>query len=326
MNNSLAYSDVHLLPNYSVVNTRQDCDTSVTLGPYTFSIPVIPANMKAVISPVIASKLIQERCFYIMHRFGIDIFEFVQEMSGPQRGISYNSISIGVKQDSFDLIDRLCEHQKKPHYITIDVAHAHCLNVRKIIEYTRDHLGDSVYIIAGNVCTPEGVKALSAWGANAVKVGIGQGSPCTTKDKTGFTMPMFTCVLECSNQTDMNGDKIPIIADGGIRHSGDITKALVAGATMVMTGKIFARCSDSPAETIVTDTGKHKIYYGSASEENKGHNRNVEGIKKCLCVDSMTYIDKINEIKQDLQSSISYAGGDSLDVLSLDNVRYRINH
>jgi GMP reductase len=231
-----------------------------------------------------------------------------------------------VKQDSFDLIDMLSERKKQPNYITIDVAHAHCLNVRKIIEYTRESLGDTVYIIAGNVCTPEGVKALSAWGADAVKVGVGQGSPCTTKDKTGFTMPMFSCVLECSNQLDVFGNKIPIIADGGIKHSGDIAKALVAGADMVMTGKLFARCSDSPADTIITDKGKQKIYYGSASEENKGHSRNIEGIKKCLCVDSMTYVEKINEIKQDLQSSISYAGGSSLDVLSLDNVRYRVNH
>ena len=326
MNNSLSYSDVHLIPNYSEVQSRQDCDTSVTFGPYTFSIPVIPANMKTVITPEIAVRLIQEKCFYIMHRFGIDIFKFVEDMSGPRRGISYNSISIGVKQDSFDLIDMLREHKKQPNYITIDVAHAHCLNVRKIIEYTRKSLGDTVYIIAGNVCTPEGVKALSAWGADAVKVGVGQGSPCTTKDKTGFTMPMFSCVLECSNQLDVLGNKIPIIADGGIKHSGDIAKALVAGADMVMTGKLFARCSDSPADTIITDKGKQKIYYGSASEENKGHNRNIEGIKKCLCVDNMTYVEKINEIKQDLQSSISYAGGSSLDVLSLDNVRYRVNH
>ena len=326
MKSSLAYTDVHLVPNYSEVESRQECDTSVTLGTYTFNTPVIPANMKTVIDTNLVDTLVQEKCFYIMHRFGVDAFEFVDIMSGPRRGVSYSSISIGVRPDAYLLIDKLAKHNKKPNYITVDVAHAHSSNVRKIIQYTRSSLGDSVFIIAGNVCTPEGVKALSAWGANAVKVGIGQGSPCTTKDKTGFTMPMFSCVMECSNQLDMRGNKIPIIADGGIKHSGDIAKALVAGATMVMTGKLFARCSDSPAENIITDKGKQKIYYGSASEENKGHNRNIEGIKKCLCVDNMTYVEKINEIKQDLQSSISYAGGYNLDVLSLDNVRYRVNH
>lgn len=315
MKRALKYSDVCLLPNYSEVASRVKCDTSVHLGNYKFELPVIPANMKTVIDENIANQLIHEGYFYVLHRFGCDVYNFASQLSGAQRGIKYVSISVGVHD--VDLINKLHRGKVKVDYITVDVAHGHSLNVRKTIDNIRDAWGDKVFIIAGNVCTPTAVQQLSEWGADAVKVGIGQGSPCTTKDKTGFTLPMFTCVNECSKPG------VPVIADGGIKCNGDIAKALVAGAKMVMIGGIFARCADSPAETIMTDRGKQKIYYGSASAENKGHTKNIEGIKKSLGMDDMTFFDKFVEIKQDLQSSISYAGGQDLSVLSLDNVVYR---
>jgi GMP reductase len=315
MKKALKYSDVCLLPNYSEVSSRSECDTSVQFGPYNFALPVIPANMKTVIDESLAERLILEKYFYVLHRFGCDTVGFAKRLSGPQRGIKYVSVSVGVHDN--DTIKQLSTEDTKVDYITVDVAHGHSLKVRKTIDNIRDTWGDKVFIIAGNVCTPSAVEQLSDWGADSVKVGIGQGSPCTTKDKTGFTLPMFTCVQECAKSG------VPIIADGSVKCTGDITKALVAGAKMVMVGGMFARCADSPAETIMTDRGKQKIYYGSASAENKGHTKNIEGIKKSLGMDDMTFIDKFAEIKQDLQSSISYAGGNDLSVLSLENVVYR---
>jgi len=191
--------------------------------------------------------------------------------------------------------------------------------MKEMIGYIRRELGDNVCIIAGNVCTKDAAKSLFHWGADAVKVGIGQGSPCTTKDKTGFTYPMFSCVQECAES--MPG---PIIADGGIKCNGDIAKALVAGAQWVMAGGMFAKCTDSPAMTIQTEYGLQKIYFGSASAENKGHNRHIEGVKRTLDSNGMTYEDKFNEIKEDLQSSISYAGGVGLGGLNKEDVQYRV--
>lgn len=315
MKKALKYSDVCLLPNYSEVASRSECDTSVQFGPYKFALPVIPANMKTVINEHLAEQLIPEKYFYVLHRFGCDTVNFAKRLSGAQRGIKYVSVSVGVHDG--DLIKQLSSKDTKVDYITVDVAHGHSYNVRKTIDIIRDTWGDRVFIIAGNVCTPTAVQQLSDWGADSVKVGIGQGSPCTTKDKTGFTLPMFTCVSECSKPG------VPIIADGGAKCTGDIAKALVAGARMVMIGGMFARCTDSPAETIMTDRGKQKIYYGSASAENKGHTKNIEGVKKSLGMDDTTYTEKLAEIKQDLQSSISYAGGNDLSVLSLENVVYR---
>lgn len=315
MKKALKYSDVCLLPNYSEVSSRSECDTSVQFGRYNFTLPVIPANMKTVIDESLAEQLILEKYFYVLHRFGCDAVGFAKRLSGPQRGIKYVSVSVGVHDD--EVIKQLSTVDTKVDYITVDVAHGHSLKVRKTIDNIRDTWGDKVFIIAGNVCTPSAVEQLSDWGADSVKVGIGQGSPCTTKDKTGFTLPMFTCVQECAKPG------VPIIADGSVKCTGDIAKALVAGAKMVMVGGMFARCADSPAETIMTDRGKQKIYYGSASAENKGHTKNIEGVKKSLGMDDMTFIDKFAEIRQDLQSSISYAGGNDLSVLSLENVVYR---
>ena len=185
-------------------------------------------------------------------------------------------------------------------------------------------------VIAGNVATPSAVRDLAVWGADMVKVGIGQGSPCTTKDKTGFTMPMFSCVKECSNlikgdlfiDQDSPAETIPVIADGGVKCNGDIAKALVAGASMVMAGGAFACCSDSPAHAIEIDGAIHKAYFGSASFENKKTKTHIEGILKNVPTCGMTLKSKLIEMKEDLQSSISYAGGKDLTCFK-KSVEYR---
>ena len=309
------YSDVCLLPNISRTLTRKNCSTIVQLGNREFKLPIIPANMKTVIDPDIAIELAKKGYFYIMHRFDIDIMQFVKECNYIRPSIPV-SISLGVKQADRSIVDCIKRERLTVNYITIDIAHGHCSLMRDMLSYTRKALGDNVCIIAGNVCTPDGVKQLSQWGADIVKVGIGQGSPCTTKDKTGFTMPMFSCILECSKSG------VPIIADGGITCTGDVAKALVAGATAVMVGGIFAKCIDSPAEVIDVNNTKQKMYYGSASFENKRHINNIEGVKRSLDIDSMTYMQKLREVKQDLQSAISYAGGNNLSILNNEEVRW----
>ena len=174
---------------------------------------------------------------------------------------------------------------------------------------------------------PTAVRDLNSWGADAVKVGIGQGSPCTTKYKTGFTMPMFSCVKKCSDLfsgswEDSSSEKIPIIADGGIKHNGDIAKAIVAGATLTMAGSMFSVCRDSPAASVVCDGRIYKQYFGSASEHNKGEKRHIEGVMKEVACNDMSYEEKLQEIQQDIQSSISYAGGTNLQ--SLKNIDWRM--
>jgi GMP reductase len=314
---ALKYSDVCLIPNYSKVHSRVDCDPSVNLFGKKFLLPIIPANMKSVIDIHTCEWMSSHGFFYIMHRFDRDIAEDVANAQDWDN----ISFSVGVKMQDKVAIQKISKRCHRVDYLTIDIAHGYCNRMKTMIKWIKKHLPNTK-IIAGNVATPDAVRQLSNWGADIVKVGIGQGSPCTTKDKTGFTMPMFTCVKNCSQVFSNYINNVPIIADGGIRCNGDIAKALVAGATMVMAGGLFAACTDSPASVISINGLDHKAYFGSASVENKGHNNNVEGKLNQIPNNGMTYGEKLNEITQDIQSSISYAGGDTISCLSPGEVQF----
>ena len=314
------YSDICLVPNYSEVYSRSDCDTFCELGGKNFKLPIMPANMKSVINMRLAKWMSQNDYFYIMHRFDNHLADDVGLANSEDwKTISF---SVGVKMPDKIHVMNIGEAKNiRVDFLTIDIAHGHCSRMKIMIEHIKKWLPDTK-IIAGNVTTPTAVRDLASWGADIVKVGIGQGSPCTTKDKTGFTMPMFSCATWCSNVfKDENSEKpIPIIADGGIKCNGDIAKAMVAGASMVMAGGLFAACTDSPAVSSTVNDIPHKAYFGSASAENKGHNNNIEGKLTNIVSNGMTYESKLNEIKQDIQSAVSYSGGD--DLSSLKNIDY----
>ena len=321
MDISLYYENVFLKPNFNSVKTRSEIDTDINFLGKIFKLPVIPANMKCCVDFDICKYLDHNGYFYIMHRFDIDIVKFVEEANdnswmGKFKNVS---ISIGIQRKDSDIISELAKRNLNVHFITIDVAHGHHSKVTDQIKHIKQTLAN-VKIIAGNVATFEGVEYLHNSGADAVKVGIGGGYACTTKDKTGFTYPMFSCVMECAKDRD-----IPIIADGGVRSNGDIAKALVAGAKMVMCGSIFAACSDSPAPVVKDANGRRfKQYYGSASIHNKIDKKNIEGTMKLMDTDTFTYEEKLLEIRQDLQSAISYAGGCNLGFLNLNRVAYGV--
>lgn len=304
------YNDVQLVPKKCIVNSRKDCDTRVKLGKYTFNLPIMPANMKCVIDEELAIKLASNGYFYVMHRFNIDSFKFVRKMK--QHNL-LSSISVGVQSSDHELIRSFKSESIKPDFITLDIAHAHSDSAADILKRIKDELPET-YVIAGNVCTPEATNFLADNGANAIKIGIGPGSACTTKLKTGFGSAgwQLGAVKVCSMSI---GDEYDIIADGGIRYHGDIAKSLVMGAKMVMIGSMLAGFDESPGELIKTEEGKLvKEFYGSASEFNKGHRKNVEGRK--LFIDYQgPILDRYNEIKEDLQSAISYSGGSTLDDL-----------
>jgi len=317
MDISLHYENVFLKPNFNSIKTRSEIDTDVNFLGKVFRLPVVPANMKCCVDFDLCQLLDMRRYFYIMHRFDHDIFAFVKDAN--ECYFSVVSISVGIQEKDKALIANIAKHKFRTDFITIDVAHGHHSKVADQVKFIKDKLPDTK-VIAGNVATREGVEYLSLAGADAVKVGIGGGYACTTKDKTGFTHPMFSCVQECTRDVS-----IPVVADGGIRSNGDVAKALVAGAKMVMCGSIFAACSDSPAPVVQDSSGRrYKQYYGSASIHNKIDKKNIEGTMKLMDTDSFTYEEKLLEITQDLQSAISYAGGCNLGVLNLNKVSYGV--
>lgn len=316
------YSDISLVPRYSECDSRSRLDPSIRIGKHHFKLPVIPANMKSVINFSIAKWMSENGYFYIMHRFDNDLAEDIAIANAENwKTISF---SIGVQDSDKDILRKIKLREHRVDFLAIDIAHGHSARMRCMIEYIKKNMLNTI-LIAGNVATPDAVVDLYNWGADFVKVGVGQGSPCTTKDKTGFTIPMFTCVKSCgecyASRDDFDaGRKIPIIADGGIACNGDIAKALVAGCDMVMAGGLFASCVDSPALPVDIGGSFHKAYFGSASYENKGHRKHIEGKLNHIVNNGMTYKNKLIEVQQDLQSAISYAGGS--DVSCFKSVKY----
>ncbi|GGH78726.1 GMP reductase [Pullulanibacillus pueri] len=315
MENVFDYEDIQLIPAKCVVNSRSECDTRITLGGRTFRLPVVPANMQTIIDEKIAVFLAENDYFYIMHRFKPEQrLAFVKDMKA--RGL-FASISVGVKEEEYKFIEALASEDLVPEFITIDIAHGHSNAVIEMIQHIKKQLPHS-FVIAGNVGTPEAVRELENAGADATKVGIGPGKVCITKIKTGFGTGgwQLAALRWCAKAASK-----PIIADGGIRTHGDIAKSIRFGATMVMIGSLFAGHEESPGETIEKDGKLLKEYFGSASEFQKGEKKNVEG-KKMLVEHKGSLVDTLKEMEQDLQSSISYAGGNKLEAIR--NVDYVI--
>ena len=298
------YDNILLLPRKCRVESRSECDTSITLGKHSFRLPVVPANMKTVVNETICEWLAQHGYFYVMHRFDLDNVAFVRDFKS--RGL-YASISLGVKQADRDTVAKLVAEGLVPDFITIDIAHGHADSVQLMIAHLKQHLPGS-FIIAGNVGTPEAVIDLENWGADATKVGIGPGKVCITKSKTGFGTGgwQLSALKWCARVATK-----PIIADGGIREHGDIAKSVRFGATMVMIGSMLAGHEESPGQTVEIDGKLFKEYYGSASDFNKGEYKHVEG-KRILEPIKGKLADTLREMQEDVQSSISYAGGKKL--------------
>ena len=298
------YDHILLLPRKCRVESRSECDAGIDFGGRRFKLPVVPANMKTVVDEKLCIWLAEHGYFYVMHRFDFDNLAFVRDMKA--RGL-YASISVGIKPADYADIDRLAAEGLTPEYITIDIAHGHSDQVRDMIGHIKTRLPGS-FVIAGNVATPEAVIDLENWGADATKVGVGPGKVCITKLKTGFGTGgwQLSAVKWCARVATK-----PIVADGGIRHHGDIAKSIRFGATMIMIGSLFAGHEESPGRTVEVDGVQYKEYYGSASDFNKGEYKHVEG-KRILEPIKGKLADTLIEMEQDVQSSISYAGGRKL--------------
>lgn len=229
--------------------------------------------------------------------------------------------AVGVTPDITDRVDELVK--SKVDAIVIDTAHGHSANVLKTFKLIREKYPD-LQVIAGNVATKAGTKAMIDMGVDAVKIGIGPGSICTTRVVAGIGVPQITAIMEAYDAAREQG--IPVIADGGIKYSGDITKALAAGANVCMMGSLFAGTDESPGEFELYQGRKYKVYRGMgsiAAMENGSKDRYFQANAKKLVPEGVegrvaykgTVEDTVFQLLGGLRSGMGYCGAKTIEEL-----------
>lgn len=264
----ITFDDVLLVPGYNGIRSRQAVSMEAVLArgdrpnPIGLRIPVLSANMDSITGSEMAIAMAQAGGLGILHRF-MSIEKNVEEYRRV-RAVGQVGVSIGVSGDAMERAEALVGAGAE--ILCVDVAHGHSKMVNQMVRALRDKYGDNLCIIAGNVATYAGADYLVSAGADVIKVGIGPGSVCTTRIKTGYGVPQLSAILDC-RKVDR-----PIIADGGIRVPGDAVKALAAGASFVMLGGMLAGTEETPGQKMkkLGADGKEtfvKIFRGMASRE-----------------------------------------------------------
>jgi IMP dehydrogenase len=310
------FSDVLIKPKYSTVLSRKTVSMISNMKNIYLSLPIIAANMKTICGPKMAIAMAKAGGLGILHRFNsvenaIDDFKQVQtSLRDDNFGLYPNiGVSIGVQEEDKERFRLL--YNAGARIIAIDVAHGHHILVKMMIQWLKSLDTKDIVIIAGNIATPEAAIDLSNWGADILKVGIGPGSVCTTRSRTGVGVPQLYALEKIANTIEHEKLPVNLISDGGISNIGDIPKALKY-ADAVMIGSMIAGTSETPGNVFRDANGQfYKCYGGSASGENKGHNQFVEGMMKTIPFrGKVKYI--LQEMKEGIQSSFSYVGANNL--------------
>ena len=327
MKRGLTYDDILLVPKYSEVKSRSIINTNTLVSRrYGLLKPLVASCMDTVCEYKMAIKMVELGGVGCIHRF-MTVDEQCEQVSKVVEYINNNHMyehwrvmyddwhseikqipvmaAIGVNDVDIERAVRLV--LSGVNIILIDVAHGHHINVKNMIRKLREVLPTSVDIIAGNISTKESAEYLCEWGADGLRVGIGGGSLCTTRIQTGHGVPNITSIIDC-----VEGSSVPVMADGGIRNSGDIAKALSVGADCVMLGSLLAGTKESPGKIVEKGNGSlYKRYRGSASLETKSAHKqstkHIEGESTMIPFKgSVEYI--IDKLYDGLRSALSYSG------------------
>jgi IMP dehydrogenase len=330
----LTFDDVLLQPNYSEVESRSKIDLTVKMGDLSFHHPIIPANMQTVTGRDMAYAILNGGGLAILHRF-MSIQEQIDIAEDVMEGFVYGrrfAVSIGVQPHDLDNFARFYELGVR--VVCVDIAHGDSKRCVETVQTLRKQY-PKLFIIAGNVATGEGARRLWMTGADAVKVGVGPGSLCTTRIETGNGVPQLTALMDVDKVKRMltkpfhhikyedNNDayghyvmdppqiskSLYIISDGGCKNAGDIVKALCF-ADMVMSGNLFAGCEEAPGATHRINGVPHKEYKGSST-----HKANhIEGVAAWVpCTGK--YEDVLTKLLEGVKSGCSYQGAHNLTEL-----------
>lgn len=340
---ALTYDDIQLVPSFSDIKSRKDISLRTLVSKrYGLLVPLVASPMDTVCEEEMAFKMFLMGGVGCVHRFmTIDeqvniVKNLVARIYGDGFGGPFEDwgimlddwhseiqqipimCAIGVQQE--DCRRAIALTDAGANILVIDVAHGHHKNVVDMIKWCKKTLHESVDIIAGNIATGDAGMALVDAGADGLRVGIGGGSLCTTRIKTGFGVPNVTSLLDVYKYCN----EIPIMADGGIRTSGDIAKALAIGASSVMLGSLLAGTEESPGKIIETPQGLYKRYRGSASLETKvvhgKEGRNVEGESTMIPFKGGTKFI-VEGLLDGVKSALSYGGACDLEHFNPDIIQ-----
>jgi IMP dehydrogenase len=322
-NEVLSFDDVILEPQYSELVTRKDIDTSIEVkynnNNLKFNIPIISSPMSTVTEAHMSNAMISQGGLGIIHRY--NSIEFQSKLLGYVNHRDYRAAAIGATGDYKERLSELVKNDLS--VVCVDIAHGDHILMEKAIEFIRSEY-PHLFVMAGNVATGYAYKRLAQAGAHAVRTSVGSGSICTTRIQTGHGIPTFQAVLDCyaARQEHINsGEDCPapyIVADGGIKNSGDIVKSLAAGADFVMLGSMLSGTRETPGKIIIQDGKKIKRYNGMASkaaQKNwKGSYSSIEGVASFVPYKGTTS-KVVNEIMSNVRSGMSYSGASNLKEL-----------
>lgn len=315
MKEVFTYDDLLLVPQYSDIRSREEVDLSTSLDNLlTLELPIIASPMDTVSEEDSAAAIGQAGGTAVIHRYNSieEQVAIVESTISSSEDLIIGG-AVGVVGDYLDRAVSL--FAAGADFICVDVAHGHSILMKEALENLRNNLPDHFHIMAGNVATVEGFNDLADWGANSIRCNIGGGSICTTRIQTGHGVPGLQTIFDCA-RSDRNAK---IIADGGLKSSGDIVKALAAGADAVMLGSLLAGTSESPGRLFRSATGElRKEYRGMASAEAqmawRGKVSSLEGVAH-----SVPFRGSLHTILEDLErgirSGLSYSGARSIKEL-----------
>lgn len=275
MKTALSFDDVLLVPQHNSIVSRKDVDTSTKLSKHlTLKIPVISSCMDTVTGPEMATTMWKAGGLGILHRYNT-IQQQCQMLREVHSADAQCAVAVGISGDYKDRLKALVETNGR--IFCFDVAHGDCDMMVDAIKWFRATFGQDFTVIAGNVATGSGAAELVDAGADAIRVGIGGGSLCTTRIMTGHGVPTFQSVLDCYDYMLHHRykvhDSVCLIADGGIKNSGDIVKSIAAGAGAVMLGQLLAGTDEAPGEIVYPESKCHTADTGVYETKGKPYKR-----------------------------------------------------
>ena len=312
---ALTYDDVLLVPKYSEIKSRTEIDIGNDLDDFIrMSLPIIASPMDTVCGARMATTVSDVGGLGIIHRYNTvqEQAELVKNARENATAPFHIGAAVGVTGDYILRAKALVDAGAE--VVCIDVAHGHHSMVCDAIGALKKEFQGNMHLMAGNVATVDAYRALCEWGADSVRVGIGGGSICSTRLQTGHGVPNVTALAECAA---LEYD-VPIIADGGIKNSGDIVKALAVGADFVMVGSLLAGTEEAPGEYVRVNGHQQKVYRGMASSEAqtewKGSCTFAEGVSTTVpCVGPASTV--LEGLRAGILSGFSYSGATTIQQL-----------